>query len=207
MRLKSTERAVLIFTLLYVAGFMAYFMVIGNREFLGYLATMVGLIALIAWGHHKVRFPLPLLWAFTGWGLAHMAGGGIPVNGAVLYNLPLLPIAGQGELAILKYDQLVHFYGFGITAWLLWHVLVSQYPEMRGTKTLHVFAALSSIGLGAVNEIVEFSAVMLVANTNVGGYFNTALDLVFNAAGAVTATLVCALWPAPEALHRMPRTE
>ena len=47
MRLKSTERAVLIFTLLYVAGFMAYFMVIGNREFLGYLATMVGLIALI----------------------------------------------------------------------------------------------------------------------------------------------------------------
>jgi hypothetical protein len=50
------------------------------------------------------------------------------------------------------------------------------------------------MGLGALNEIIEFSAVMLVPNTNVGGYYNTALDLAFNGLGAVTATVICAIW-------------
>ena len=43
------------------------------------------------------------------------------------------------------------------------------------------------MGLGAVNEIIEFSAVLAVPETNVGGYYNTALDLVFNGSGAILA--------------------
>jgi hypothetical protein len=35
--------------------------------------------------------------------------------------------------------------------------------------------------------------VLLVPNTNVGGYFNTALDLVFNALGTVSAMVICAV--------------
>ncbi len=46
------------------------------------------------------------------------------------------------------------------------------------------------MGLGAVNEIIEFIAVVVFPNTNVGGYVNTALDLVFNAAGAITAMVL-----------------
>ena len=193
MRLARVEWAVLVFTLVYVAGFLAYFVTIGNREFLGYLATMAGLIALTAWGHAAVRFPLAMLWALTGWGLAHMAGGSIPVNGRVLYNLVLLPLAGTGELTILKYDQAVHFYGFAITAWLLWHILATGVPALRHRFAIYVFPALASMGLGATNEIIEFSAVMLVANTNVGGYYNTALDLVFNGLGAISAMIVVAM--------------
>jgi len=45
------------------------------------------------------------------------------------------------------------------------------------------------MGAGALNEIVEFVATVLVPETNVGGYYNTALDLVFNAAGALVAGL------------------
>jgi hypothetical protein len=49
------------------------------------------------------------------------------------------------------------------------------------------------MGLGAVNEIIEFIAVLSVPDTNVGGYYNTALDLVFNGAGAVIAMVIVAL--------------
>ena len=46
------------------------------------------------------------------------------------------------------------------------------------------------MGLGAVNEIIEFIAVLSFPDTNVGGYLNTSLDLVFNALGAMVAMLV-----------------
>jgi hypothetical protein len=43
------------------------------------------------------------------------------------------------------------------------------------------------MGLGGLNEMIEFSAVLLVPDTNVGGYYNTALDFVPNAIRAVVA--------------------
>lgn len=193
MKLKRAEWIILAFTIVYVLGFLAYFTLIANREFVGYILTMVGLVAIVALAHRTAQFPVSILWALSLWGLAHMAGGSVPVNGSVLYNFVLLPLTGDGELRLLKYDQVVHFYGFAVTAWLLWHLLRTQYPMLRGTRTIYVFPALASMGLGALNEIIEFSAVMLVPDTNVGGYYNTALDLVFNALGAITAMLLCAI--------------
>ena len=133
-----------------------------------------------------------MLWALTLWGLAHMAGGGVTIGDGVLYSLPLIPIVGTGEMTILKYDQLVHAYGFGVTAWVLWHLMAHHYPMLRGTWTILVYPALAAMGLGAVNEIIEFIAVLSVPDTNVGGYYNTALDLCFNALGAVTAMILVA---------------
>ena len=40
------------------------------------------------------------------------------------------------------------------------------------------------MGLGALNEVVEFVAVLTMPETNVGGYTNTGWDLVSNLAGA-----------------------
>jgi uncharacterized membrane protein YjdF len=174
-------------------GLSRHFTLIANREFIGYIATMLVLVALMALVHRRARFPAWILWGMSLWGLAHMAGGGIPVNGSVLYNLMLLPVTEDGELRIFKYDQAVHFYGFAMTACLLWHILRMFHPALRGTRSLYVFAALASMGLGAMNEIVEFAAVVLIPDTNVGGYYNTALDLVFNALGAATAMITCAL--------------
>ena len=119
-----------------------------------------------------------------------MAGGGVPINGSVLYNLQLVAIVDTGHVFILKYDQAVHAYGFGVTAWVLHHLLTRHYPDTRGKPTALVFPALASMGLGAANEIIEFSAVLMVPDTNVGGYINTALDLCFNAFGAVAAMAI-----------------
>ena len=47
------------------------------------------------------------------------------------------------------------------------------------------------------DEIIEFIAVLSVPDTNVGGYYNTALDLCFNALGAVIAVALVALFGRP----------
>lgn len=191
--IKRSEATVAAFTLAYVTGFAIYFLSIGNHEFIVYIVTLVALILLVGLTLRKAEFPPSLLWALSIWGLAHMAGGGVPVGGSVLYNLRLVTLVETDLLYILKYDQVVHAYGFGVTAWLLRHLLLRHFPATAGTATAYVYPALASMGLGATNEIIEFSAVLMVPDTNVGGYYNTALDLVFNALGAVLAMVIAAI--------------
>jgi hypothetical protein len=190
MKIKPYEWAVLGVTLGYTAVFGAIFMSAGNSEFLWYIVTLLILVALVALGQRKAEFPAAILWALSLWGFIHMAGGGVPVGDSVLYAHVVLPIYGSGEFVFLKYDQIVHFYGFGITAWVLWHLLHRHFPVMIGSASLIVFPVLGAMGLGPVNEIIQFIAVVVFPNTNVGGHVNTALDLVFNGAGAIFAMLL-----------------
>lgn len=192
-RLGAPELAVLAFTLTYVTGFAIWFLAAGNSEFVWYVVTLVGFIALVGLTLRTAQYPAPLLWALSLWGLAHMAGGGVPVGASVLYAVQLVPITSGGELTLLKYDQVVHAYGFGVAAWLLWHLMQLHFPALRGTWTLLIYPALGAMGLGAVNEMIEFAAVLALPETGVGGYYNTALDVVFNALGAVSAMIVVAV--------------
>ncbi len=196
LRPTSSEKRVGLFTLAYVLAFTAYFLSIGNYEFIVYVITMVGLITLIGLSLRKGEYPPAILWALSIWGLAHMAGGGVQVAGSVLYNLHLIDIVETERLHIFKYDQAVHAFGFGVTAWLLHHLLTRHFPQTKGSATSYFYPALASMGLGAVNEIIEFSAVLLVPDTNVGGYY-TALDLVFNASGAILAMILVAIFKRP----------
>lgn len=114
--------------------------------------------------------PIPVTWPHNG-------------DNAVLYSLWLIP-------DFFKYDHLVHMYGFGICTWVNWQVLR---PIVIGTQQYLseiVLAVLASNGLGAFNEIIEFFAVLIIPNTNVGGYINTAWDLVANLAGSIIAALL-----------------
>ena len=183
---------VAIFTVAYTLAFTVWFLSAGNWEFIVYILTMVGLIALVGLTLDKAGYPLPLLWALSLWGLLHMAGGGVPVNGSVLYNLVLVPLVDVSGSPILKYDQAVHAYGFGVTAWLLHQLLIRHFPSSKGTWTAFTYPLFGAMGLGALNEMIEFSAVLMVPDTNVGGYVNTALDLCFNALGALIAVLILA---------------
>ena len=189
-----SEMIVGAFTVAYILIFTVWFFAIGNYEFIIYVITMIALLLLVGLSLRKAEYPASMLWALSLWGLMHMAGGGVPVGGSVLYSLRLMPIVETEQLFILKYDQLVHAYGFGVTTWVLHHLLVRHFPGVRGTATSLVYPALASMGLGAVNEIIEFSAVLAVPDTNVGGYYNTALDLVFNATGAIVAVGILKLF-------------
>ncbi|NNU81636.1 hypothetical protein HMH01_14440 [Halovulum dunhuangense] len=191
-RFEAGDWVVLGFTLAYGAGFTSWFLARGNLEFMVYVGTMMVFIGLLGLSLRTAAWPRPMLWALSAWGLAHMAGGAVPVNGSVLYALQLVPLVSEGEMTILKYDQLVHAYGFGVTAWLLWHLMARHFPDLRGTTTIRVYPVLGAMGLGSFNEMIEFAAVLSVPETHVGGYVNTSLDLVFNAAGAMIAMLVIA---------------
>ena len=192
--IKPAEKAVAGFVILYLVAFSAWFFSIGNNEFIIYIVTMLVLLGLIGTTLRIGEYPTPMLWALALWGLLHCAGGGVPVGDQVLYATQVIPLVGNGdsEMTLLKYDQLVHALGFAITAWVLWHVLTRHYPDTRNSWTAYAFPALASMGLGAVNEIIEFSAVVIVQDTGVGGYVNTALDLCFNATGALIAVLAIA---------------
>lgn len=57
----------------------------------------------------------------------------------------------------------------------------------RLTIGLAFGAALMGMGLGAINEVIEFAIAMNVEGHGVGGYVNTGWDLVCNMTGAVVA--------------------
>ena len=163
----------------------------GNQEFVFYLVVLVLLMAVIAACHLSLRLSQGVLYCLAAWAILHLAGGLVsvpeswPIAGEmrVLYSWWLIP-------GYLKYDQVVHAYGFGVTTWLCWQCISRITSIVRPRFGLLVIAALAGQGLGALNEVVEFFATLLVPETNVGGYMNTGWDLVANLLGSFVAAIV-----------------
>lgn len=183
---------VIMFTVVYMSAAILGALVTENLEFIFYVGVMIALIAMVAAVYARVGLGTALLWALSGWGLLHMAGGLMPVphdwpisgQVRVLYSLWLLTDH-------LKYDQVVHAYGFGVTTWACWEVLrrgmAAAGQSIHPTFGIMVLCAAAGLGFGALNEVVEFFATLLVPSTNVGGYDNTGWDLVANTVGAAVA--------------------
>ena len=189
-------RPVAAFTFGYLAIALVAGLRSGNSEFLFYIAVMVVLIGVVWAVNRSIGISTGALWALSLWGLAHMAGGlvvvpeGWPVNAEsrILYTLWLVP--GR-----LKYDHIVHAYGFGVTTWVCWQGLKRAIRKRSGhtpspTFGLLVLAVAAGLGFGALNELIEFAATLTMAETNVGGYVNTGWDLVANTVGATVAVLL-----------------
>lgn len=183
---------VIVFSMAYMVVFVGISLTRKNYEFILYAAVVVAIAAWILVKQRAVRFDPVILWGLSIWGLLHMAGGNIHVGDGVLYNVQLIPV-------VLRYDQLVHFFGFGAATLACHHILSNMLkPDIPQRVTLTILVILMGCGVGAMNEIVEFIAVLAVPETNVGGYENTLWDLVFNFFGATAA----AIW----AMTRLPRT-
>jgi hypothetical protein len=187
---------VAIFTALYLVPSAIVAVTTGNFEFVFYTGVLVVLGGLVWVVDRQITLSPGALWGLAAWGFVHMAGGLVtvpatwPTNGpspAVLYNLWLIP-------DLLKFDQAVHVFGFGITTWVCWQGL-SGALRTRGvvatpTAGLMILCAAAGMGFGALNEVIEFAATILVPQTNVGGYMNTGWDLVANLAGCVLSVLL-----------------
>jgi hypothetical protein len=166
-----------------------------NQEFLFYFVVMAVLIVAVTLLHFRVGLHLGALWGLSAWGAAHMAGGLAPIpetwpihgDTHVLYNWWLIP-------GLLKYDQVVHAFGFGLVTWICWQGLEAAFAN-RGTPVkpsvgLLILCVAAGNGFGAANEVVEFIATIALPGTNVGGYANTGWDLVSNLAGTTLAAAV-----------------
>jgi hypothetical protein len=162
-----------------VAGWSVYGVVVGAEATIAYLVTMLVLVSTVTFVHLRVGFSSAVLWVLWAWGFAHMAGGLIAVGDGVLYN------AGVGA-GLLHYDKVVHAIGFGTASVACWQALRATNATVQVTPGVAVLVALMGMGVGAVNEVVEFFASRAFA-ANVGGYENTGWDLVANLIGCTVA--------------------
>ncbi|MDD2935350.1 MAG: DUF2238 domain-containing protein [Candidatus Pacebacteria bacterium] len=170
---------ILIFTYLFLAR--------ENYEFIIYIAVIVFFLLVILFSHERVNYPTGLLWGLTIWSYLHMAGGGLYLQGTKFYELMLFPIVGE-PYNIFKYDQFVHAVGFWVATILAYHLIKPMMKEESIKKvSFALVIVMAGLGFGALNEIVEFVATVIIPETGVGGYTNTALDLVFDLVGAIGA--------------------
>lgn len=169
-----------------MVGFTIYAGASGNAEFLFYAGTMVVMAGVVIAVDRAVRFSALVIGGLLAWAILHLAGGNVPAGEVgVLYNFrpaPWLP----------KYDQAVHAFGFAVATLLSWECLRHGMAKRTGSAPTPTFGlatacVLMGMGLGALNEVIEFVAVLTMPETNVGGYVNTGWDLVSNLAGAVLA--------------------
>lgn len=175
----------------------------GNSEFILYILIMLILGGVIWYADRRVQFSPLVLWCLSTWGAVHMAGGLIavpdswPINGEhrVLYSLWLIP-------DLLKYDHVVHAFGFGVTTLVCWEGLCAILTGYRNqaepssvpvpTPGMLTLCGAASMGFGGLNEVIEFFLTLTLPETNIGGYINTGWDLVSNLVGITVASALIA---------------
>ena len=185
MYLKKDQIPILIVNLLFLAIFSILFFVRKNYEFVVYIGVIIFFSIIIILTNKKVQYPNMVLWGLTLWALLHMSGGGVYIYGKKLYEIILIPLSTT--YAIFKYDQFVHIIGFGVSTLLMHHLLKPYLKEKTGTVAIPIVIIMAGLGVGALNEIIEFIVTVIVPETGVGGYTNTSLDLVADLIGAIIA--------------------
>jgi uncharacterized membrane protein YjdF len=160
-----------------------------NSEFILYIGIIIFFFVLILATNHKTNFNNGILWGLTAWALMHMTGGLIEYKGAVIYKFILLKIIENPNFTILRYDQFVHGFGFFLATLIAYSLLKPYLNKQTNWKVISALLIFIGMGLGALNEIIEFITVLALPETGVGGYYNTLWDLVFNTIGAIIAVM------------------
>lgn len=161
----------------------------GMANTTSYLLVVVALAASVGWVR---REPLPDLLAY---GLAldavaHLAGGLVRVGHGVLYNAGVGGRSARLGTHVLQYDHVVHAYGSMVATVAIWVLLVRPAVRVQRPGHVVVVCVLAGLGVGALNELIEFVATLLRSGSSVGGYANTGWDLAANAAGGLLGGLV-----------------
>jgi putative membrane protein len=155
----------------------------GNYEFLFYSAVLLVLLGVLYVLSRQFQLSALGLWGMNLWLLSHLAGGMGSIDGVRLYDVVLIPLTGA-PYHLLKYDQLIHVYCYLVIGLLAFEV-VSQLLSRASVLSASLCAVCVACGIGSLNEVLEFAAVVVVGSTGVGDYINNAIDLVANLLGAM----------------------
>lgn len=182
-RLTPRELGALVAVGLAVVGFTGYGLATGAPSTVGYVASVAAVTgALVALRRRPLPGALPL--ALASIAIGHLAGGLVNVGDEVLYNVSF-------RTEILRYDHLLHGTAVFVGT-LTVRALFAANDDGRRAPGLLAVWVLSGLGLGALNELVEFLATLAHGGLHVGGYDNTGWDLVANLVGGVAAGVVIA---------------
>lgn len=175
--------------LVLVACFTVYFLAKQNFEFLIYAVSIWVFVFIIEKTDKTFKYGKPAKIGFMIWLFLHLLGGTVYIHGVRLYDRMLIDIAGE-PFNIFKYDQAVHTYCYFVMTLFIHSIVLHISKKDANRITLGLITALGALGLSAVNEIIEFCAVVFFHSDGVGGYYNNALDLVFNLAGILLALVI-----------------
>ena len=199
MKIRKDQLPILVVNLCAIFSFAAYFIKSFNYEFVIYVGVIAIFLGIFIFVNDRVYFPNYVLWLLTLWAILHMAGGSVHIKGTLLYKLILIPMSNT--IPIFRYDQLVHIIGFGTATVAMYYLLRPLLrPDMNSWWSLSIVIISAGLGVGAFNEIVEFLITVFVQETKVGGYMNTALDLVSNFIGAIAALIFIRLKAASDSV-------
>jgi len=176
------ERAALSVVGVAVAGFAVHGVINEVPGTLDYVLTVSGLVTLVFTLRTKA-LPAPVAFAAAASAVVHLAGGLVQVGDDVLYNT-------SPGLELLRYDHFGHALGIFVGALLVWEVFVQDAFVVTGRGSLVAVTVLAALGLGAVNEAVEFVSTLAHGGSHIGGYTNTGWDLVTNTLAGLLAGLV-----------------
>ena len=186
----------------YLVGFTAFGLATGAPLAVPYFFVVAALALVVGVLDDRFDLGSPVLWSLAVWGAAHMAGGvvstGTDPEGEreVLYGLRI-------GIDWVRYDRLVHAFGFGAATAACGKVVLRYLAPRPLTIGPAVLVLLAGMGVGGINELIEFLATKVFEETNVGGFDNTGWDLVFDLFGATAAALW--LWRADAPDERVPR--
>jgi hypothetical protein len=152
----------------------------GQDNWLVYAVVVLGGAAVVARIHVRVGLSTPTIWGLVAFALGHLAGGMVPVGDGILYQLWLVD-------GVLRYDNLQHAVGFGFVGRAIWETLQDRLapPERDRPGIAMWIVVLAAAAAGAVNEIVEYLLTLVLPEHQVGGYDNTARDLIANLLGGL----------------------
>jgi putative membrane protein len=191
MRFTALQKALLVTNVLIVIGFSWYYLRSLNYEFLAYAGTIAVVTAVLFGTLRWTRFSNGIILGVTIWGLLHMLGGSVQTADGVLYAYRILPIFdGGGDFYILKMDQVIHAFLYGVVGLMFYHLLTTVVKIKSHTVLIAAIAIFAAAGFSIINEIVEFLATVNLPETGVGGYENTVLDMIFNLTGAALAVSI-----------------
>ena len=163
----------LLFNAVLLAASAAWAYSLGDYEFALYAVAFLALLPVLrAWLHPYDLPPLPLVLITVGVAL-HFACGFVRVGDTVLY--------GQQYFGVYV-DKYVHLYNGMATAVLIAFIMRGAGLRLHPMEGFVII--VMALGLGALVEILEFSAVILVGTTGVGDYLNNLGDLVADLLGA-----------------------
>lgn len=188
MIVRKGQWPILTTIVIFLVIFTSFFIKDKNFEFLIYVGVIVFFLLVILFTNERVHYPNNVLWGLTAWALLHMSGGTLRVGDGRLYEFMIIPISEAYQ--VFRYDQFVHIVGFAVATLAMYYVLKPLLRRHKRWTGISVIVVMAGLGVGALNEIVEFGATVIAPQTGVGGYINTSLDLVADLIGAVIAMII-----------------
>jgi len=176
------KRFIIGFMFAYTIIFSVYAFFTRNFEFVYYTVIMIVLIWYIYKKQHSLWLSNNIITGLAIIGLLHIIGGGLTFDGTRIYDMVFY--------GTIRYDNLVHGFGMFVLTFVSFNLLrpVMTKKLLRNRVRFMLLILLVTLGIGAMNEIAEFGAVLLFdAGKRVGDFYNTGWDLVFNSLGSLAA--------------------